>query len=94
MELAEKKKITVDDDNFVQVGPTVYGWVCPKCGRALSPTTSVCPCWALNDAPVKTVQTTTTTWPPVWPTMDGETVVAPASDWTTYTTEINAERNN
>lgn len=21
-----------------------YGWVCPKCGRVLSPTTSSCPC--------------------------------------------------
>lgn len=51
MESAEKKRITVDNDDFVQVGPTVYGWVCPKCGRALSPTTSVCPCWALKDAP-------------------------------------------
>lgn len=21
-----------------------YGWICPKCGRTLSPNTAVCPC--------------------------------------------------
>ena len=26
------------------VRPVTYGWVCPICGRGLSPTTSVCPC--------------------------------------------------
>lgn len=74
MESAEKEKITVDNNNFVQVGPTVYGWVCPKCGRALSPTTNVCPCWALKDAPIRAVKSTTTTRLPDWP-MDGETVI-------------------
>lgn len=91
MESAEKKKITVDDDNFVQVGPTVYGWVCPKCGRALSPTTSVCPCWAFKDAPIRVVKSTTTTQLPDWPSMDGETVTVPASDWKTFTTEVTTE---
>lgn len=87
MESAEKKKKTVDND-FVQTGPIVYGWVCPKCGRALSPTTNVCPCWALKDAPIKTVQSTTTTWPPDWSLTNGETVVVPANSWESYTTEI------
>lgn len=91
MESAEKEKITVDNDGFVQIGPTVYGWVCPKCGRALSPTTSVCPCWALKDAPIKAVKTTTTTWPPNWPSMNGEAVVVPANDWKSYTTEVTAD---
>ena len=90
MESAEKKRITADNDDFVQVGPTVYGWVCPKCGRALSPTTSVCPCWALKDAPIKAVKTTTTTQLPDWPSMD-KSVIFPASDWKTYTTEVTTE---
>ena len=86
MESAEKKKITVDSD-FVQVGPTVYGWICPRCGRALSPTTSVCPCWALKDAPIDAIKATTT----AWPSIDGKTVIKPASDWKTYTTEVTTE---
>lgn len=86
MESAEKKRTTADND-FVQTGPIIYGWVCPKCGRALSPTTNVCPCWALKDAPIKVAKTTTTTWPPEWPPM-GETVIFPASDWESYTTEV------
>ena len=24
--------------------PAQYGWICPRCGRALSPHTNVCPC--------------------------------------------------
>ena len=24
--------------------PKMYGWICPLCGRALSPFTYVCPC--------------------------------------------------
>lgn len=24
--------------------PKMYGWVCPVCGRGLSPYTNVCPC--------------------------------------------------
>lgn len=24
--------------------PKMYGWICPVCGRGLSPFTSVCPC--------------------------------------------------
>lgn len=88
MESAEKKKKTVDSD-FTQTGPIVYGWVCPKCGRVLSPTTNVCPCWALKDAPIKTVKSTTTAWPPDWSLTNGETVVVPANGWESYTTEIN-----
>lgn len=24
--------------------PKMYGWICPVCGRGLSPFTAVCPC--------------------------------------------------
>ena len=24
--------------------PKMYGWICPVCGRGLSPYTSICPC--------------------------------------------------
>ena len=24
--------------------PKIYGWICPVCGRGLSPFTNVCPC--------------------------------------------------
>ena len=26
-----------------------YGWICPKCGRVLSPTTTFCPCCGGNN---------------------------------------------
>ena len=38
------------------------GWVCPKCGRVLSPDTTACPC----SEPGKTTVTTTTGTTPYW----------------------------
>lgn len=38
------------------------GWVCPKCGRVLSPDTTACPC----SEPGKTTVTTTTGTAPYW----------------------------
>lgn len=33
-----------DEKTCVPVTITLYGWICPKCGRTLSPYTAVCPC--------------------------------------------------
>ena len=33
-----------DEKTCIPVTITYYGWICPKCGRTLSPNTAVCPC--------------------------------------------------
>ena len=33
-----------DEKTCVPVTIELHGWICPKCGRALSPYTAVCPC--------------------------------------------------
>lgn len=49
------KESTTSETQYYEVkGYYNYGWVCPKCGRALSPNTSACPC--SNNLPY-----------PVWP---------------------------
>lgn len=34
----------IGDTPSASCGWVQYGWVCPKCGRVLSPTTTSCPC--------------------------------------------------
>lgn len=32
-------------NNYIgDLPPKQYGWICPKCGRVMSPTTPFCPC--------------------------------------------------
>lgn len=33
-----------DEKTCVPVTIELHGWICPKCGRTLSPYTAVCPC--------------------------------------------------
>ena len=56
--------------NFVPDYPaTNYGWICPKCGAVLSPSTNECPyctphkltCGPNNGSPIKTVPLTDVT---------------------------------
>lgn len=40
--------IPIPSDILVRDGFKQYGWICPKCGRCLSPDTDVCPCYHDN----------------------------------------------
>ena len=69
--------------NFVPDYPaTNYGWICPKCGAVLSPSTKECPyctpykvtCGPNNGSPIKTVPLTdVTTQPQVYKGVSNET---------------------
>ena len=69
--------------NFVPDYPaTNYGWICPKCGAVLSPSTQECPyctphkltCGTINEFPIKAVPTTdVTTQPQVYKGVSNET---------------------
>ena len=69
--------------NFVPDYPaTNYGWICPKCGAVLSPSTKECPhctpykviCGTIGEPPVKTVPLTdVTTQPQVYKGVNNET---------------------
>ena len=69
--------------NFVPDYPaTNYGWICPKCGAVLSPSTQECPyctpykvtCELNNGSPIKTVPLTdVTTQPQVYKGVSNET---------------------
>lgn len=40
------KKTTLTNENISETinAPKMMGWICPVCGRGLSPFTTVCPC--------------------------------------------------
>ena len=69
--------------NFVPDYPaTNYGWICPKCGAVLSPSTKECPyctpykvtCGPNNGSPIKTVPLTdVTAQPQVYKGVNNET---------------------
>ena len=69
--------------NFVPDYPaTNYGWICPKCGAVLSPSTKECPyctpykvtCGPSNGFPIKPVPTTdVTSQPQVYKGVNNET---------------------
>ena len=45
-----------DEKTCVSVTIELHGWICPKCGRTLSPYTAVCPCgdkWEVTCEEVK-----------------------------------------
>lgn len=62
------------------------GWVCPTCGRAVSPYVSVCPCYA--SGAVTLITLTLTDPPPTAPASPSDyyddryiTTQPPPSDW-------------
>lgn len=72
-------KNTIDVNGIGTIGKFVpdyavinYGWICPKCGAVLSPSTQECPyctpykvtCGPSNEAPIKTVPLTDVTTQP------------------------------
>ena len=69
--------------NFVPDYPaTNYGWICPKCGAVLSPSTQECPyctphkvtCGTINEFSIKAVPTTdVTSQPQVYKGVNNET---------------------
>lgn len=48
-EPTEEERESVDEYiQKIQTSNSLKGWVCPVCGRGLSPYTSVCPCKGFN----------------------------------------------
>lgn len=47
-ETEENKELIDDYIKKLQSSGTLKGWICPVCGRGLSPYTSVCPCRGFN----------------------------------------------